>query len=690
VTVCTVAEEFRRDSPWEFLGGALEKGFEEFRFLLPEQQASCDASFLSLASEFLEIGGLLKLSEVTDDGNRQAIEAFEWLSRIEERYSLCSGSAPILRSNPYLAIAYLRADKSEQLQAILKDWAKALYNERWSVEAEAMQKTVYDAELFGWPLSDIVMNAVPRQKTKEELIYFYWDLISRLKGRSLIQLREAFRVNRERNDTESFGRFIREFHTHLAERTRPFAFQSTMDEAVTEKAISDWARKAEQLLPAHLITSGTLPTAQILELLSRLPPRVVVADYYRFRPVTRKPGLPTLWQDDRYGVFVADASGVEFIDLGEADAIDNVIRIARDALADEPSERAIVSQSHRLALQNAYERLVGRFESRLSSAKGLVVSGDSILSSLPFAPLIDRSGRFLINSVDVSYVDTLRELSEEKVGSISVKSGPLAAIYDVDFKKQSMPPGVASISKKLLEYAWDGLTPIPEEKSTIEALRQFGRARLLNGRVATERSLRRLKSPTVLHISSHSFRLDCTSVSYERGSDDGFIQPCPDPSRPAYDFGSEFPAKLPPIEVASPDELAVRTMQNSALALSAKRFDIATDDGFLSASEAMELDLRGTRLVFLASCDSGAGDGTQLEGAYNLRRGFMLAGSARQIVAAWPIPSISTSHLTRRFYTALSPGTLSPLSALSLVQRQMSAEVHPYFWASFRLYGRHD
>ena len=683
--VCALSKQFRQHE--HLLGRALQVASEEFHFLLPKYSESCSPEFLALASEFLELGGLLKINEMTIDGNRQAVEAFEWLSRVEERHSLCNRdlAPPTHRSRPYLALAYLRAGKQEQLTATLKEWAKTLYDDRWSLEAEAIQKVVYDADLYGWPLGDIAMSAMAQQQRPKDdvTIYTYWDLRSRLKGRSLIQLREAFKANRESNDAATFGRFIREFHSNLAERPRPFDLPSETDQAIIDKAISDWVQKVKPLT-RHRRTSGVLPSASIRDLVARLPPQVVVADYYRFRPVSQKAGASSLWQDDRYGVFIADASGVEFINLGQADLIDSFIRKARAELSDEKD--GLLDHSGKLVLKDAFEALVGPFESRLSSAKGLVISGDSLVSSLPFAPLIDRNGHFLISAMDISYVDTFRELNQE-VSSGPVKRGPPVAIVNVNFPKGSRPSHVASISKALLKHAWENRDQIDEQRSTTDVLRKFG-ARIVSGRAATEQSLRRLRSPRLLHISSHSFRLDCSSVSYE--PDGGITQPCPDPSRPPYDFGAEFPSRLPPIEFASPDDLAVRTMQNSAIALSAKRFDVETNDGFLSASEAMELDLRGTQLVFLSSCDSGGGDGTQSEGAYNLRRGFMLAGSAQQIAAAWQIPSYSTSDLTRRFYEALKPDRVAALQSLSLVQRQMSAEKHPYFWAGLRLYGQFD
>jgi CHAT domain-containing protein len=121
------------------------------------------------------------------------------------------------------------------------------------------------------------------------------------------------------------------------------------------------------------------------------------------------------------------------------------------------------------------------------------------------------------------------------------------------------------------------------------------------------------------------------------------------------------------------------------------------DGGHLSLAELKtSADLfGGVQLLTLSACNTGMGDGTEVEGfgALAQRQG------ARAVIASlWPVADSSTKVLMQKFYRIreASPGK-TKLEALREAQLELlhgsikralkSPYAHPYYWAPFFLMG---
>lgn len=130
-------------------------------------------------------------------------------------------------------------------------------------------------------------------------------------------------------------------------------------------------------------------------------------------------------------------------------------------------------------------------------------------------------------------------------------------------------------------------------------------------------------------------------------------------------------------------------------------------DGLLTAYEVMALDLNGTELVVLATCETGLGvsQGTQSTGmkqptgesVAGLRQAFSIAGARSVVMSIWSVPLDQTVKQMETFLNAwLSRGTgrysafrESQLSALATA-RQHAGNGHPFWWAGFLYIGDPD
>ncbi|AFY38246.1 filamentous hemagglutinin family outer membrane protein [[Leptolyngbya] sp. PCC 7376] len=109
------------------------------------------------------------------------------------------------------------------------------------------------------------------------------------------------------------------------------------------------------------------------------------------------------------------------------------------------------------------------------------------------------------------------------------------------------------------------------------------------------------------------------------------------------------------------------------------------DDGFLTASEILELDLN-SEMVVLSACDTGRGTITE-DGVIGLSRSFMGAGVPSVVVSLWQVPDESTSDLMIEFYEQLrqNPNKAQALRQAMLVNLKKYGQ--PIDWAGFTLMG---
>lgn len=112
-------------------------------------------------------------------------------------------------------------------------------------------------------------------------------------------------------------------------------------------------------------------------------------------------------------------------------------------------------------------------------------------------------------------------------------------------------------------------------------------------------------------------------------------------------------------------------------------------NGFLHLADIYELDLRAD-LVVLSACQSALGREVRGEGMMGMTRGFFYAGAERVLVSLWNVNDRVTVELMRRFYHGILEEGLSPAAALRQAQdgiRRQERWRAPYYWAGFTLQG---
>lgn len=442
------------------------------------------------------------------------------------------------------------------------------------------------------------------------------------------------------------------------------------------------------------------------------------------------------------------------IDLGDAAKIEKAVFKLREHVAATnnflkgATERQLRAaerdreDGYRMAAKELYDLVFGPLRGELGGARTVYLSTDGQLSLVPFEALVADSGegaQYLIEEYRFAYLTGGRDLLR-----VSLPAGRGAAVfadpdYDLDPEQRAaelkqlesqaarpqkpagaapgaggtsgappapsvtgnagggvyrsaLPPDVRVRSGGL---TWARLMNSASEGADVSRVlggTPYGPvADYVRGR-ASEDALKRVKSPRVLHLSTHGF----------------FLPDRPEPS--PGEAAGVFAAKVHPpggaaavglVRLGAASDISPLLRSGFVLAganrlgeqLPRSPQTAGVEDGWVTAEEAALLDLSGTELAVLSACGTGLGTVPAGEGVYGLRRALRLAGVGTVVSTLFDVPDQESAALMRNFYNNLKSGQ-GKLEALRGAQlrlikerREQGGAAHPFFWAGFVLSG---
>ena len=405
---------------------------------------------------------------------------------------------------------------------------------------------------------------------------------------------------------------------------------------------------------------------------AQIPDNTMLVELVRYRPYNFD-NPQERWGASRYAAYLLSSTGTpQAVDLGEAEAIDRAVADFSRALRNPtfPSDEAA---------QSLYGLIVSPLQAQLGSTQHLLISPDGQLNQIPFEALLDSQQRFLIESYQISYLTSGRDLLKLQIDVPHQQPPLLIAAPDYD-DSTAVAANSRSTNRRSSDLSQLRFGDLPGTAAEAAAIAPLLGVTALTGDRATENLLKQADSPQILHIATHGF----------------FLADLPEVA--PIDFGAPLGLNLRAgIAVVGNQNREIRfpgpvenPLLRSGLALAgANRRDSGDEDGILTALEAASLDLYGTQLVVLSACETGLGDVANGEGVYGLRRSLGIAGAESQMISLWQVSDRATESLMVNYYEALlaGGGRSDALRQVQLDMLQSERYAHPYYWAAFIVSG---
>ncbi|MEZ4426894.1 MAG: CHAT domain-containing tetratricopeptide repeat protein [Nannocystaceae bacterium] len=403
-------------------------------------------------------------------------------------------------------------------------------------------------------------------------------------------------------------------------------------------------------------------TVTLDDLRALLPDDGALVEFVTYRPTDPQKAGKDQKAARRYAAFVLPKSGDPVVvPLAGAEEIEGRVTTLRKALSSPRGK-------YKEPARGLHDALLGPLGPHLKGVTHLVLAPDGALNLVPFAALLDGDGGFLLDRYTITYVSSGRELSRLRDTQASSSAAVLVGAPDFD----NAGDGAKAPEGKRKALRFSKLPGTAEEVEALGAV--VPDATVMTGADASERGLKAVDRPVLVHVATHGFFLtgDAEALTGARALE--------------YDAGAPAPEGG---EEAAEASGAWLTSQNpllrSGVALAGANTRVGGDDGILTALEVASMDLRGTELVVLSACETGVGEVADGEGVYGLRRALTIAGARAQVMSLWKVDDAATRDLMIAYYKQLAKGD-GRGEALRDAQRALRKDdkrQHPYYWAAF-------
>lgn len=369
----------------------------------------------------------------------------------------------------------------------------------------------------------------------------------------------------------------------------------------------------------------------------------------------------------RYGAFLVDSDGrLDWTDIGPAPPIDAAVRdllaAANDWSISVRNRESRAARSSEVTARDALAELSARVCLPLKplvdarpGTRQLRIAPDGSLNLVPFEALSDP--RELVDHFAITYLPAGRDLmmTQAHLGG----SSPIVVVSPgANGRRGSVDASGAH------PFRAGGLAHLAAAAGeAADFKRQVPGAEIYRVSDATERQLKNVRGPRLLHVVGHGVIV---------AGDNCVSAPC-------------APGGL---------DRAADAMTLSAIVLEEAygRAQGSPEDGMLTALELQNIDLRGTEMLVLSQCHMANGVASFGDGVYGMRRAASIAGARTFVAPLWNVEDAVQRRLMKSFYTHLSEGETRgrALWRAKLAVRSAPSTSSFLYWAPVILSGSAD
>ena len=365
--------------------------------------------------------------------------------------------------------------------------------------------------------------------------------------------------------------------------------------------------------------------------------------------------VDTGYYGKNYYIFSVDKSGeVKFEKLSDKDS-DTVNTTIKEFRADIDKIINAADANSSKALKELYSIVIEKgIGDRIDKFNSLIISTDGALRLLPFEALMDGD-KYLIESKQIRYTPSAKEFIRTHKFNIKDEGKDITMFSDPNYESKSgksmeMVADTPNVNKAVQTRSiknmgtFKRLRGFKKEEEVLQS--SFNGVKLFSRENANEENILRVKSPKILHITTHGY----------------FIS----------------------------DENITNPMLKSGVALSGANIGIKqqTGEGLANALKLSGLSLDGTDLVVLSACETGLVDVKDTSSVASLPKTFIQAGSKNVLMSLWSVDDNSTVELMKEFYTDTKGNEKKFNEVLRNAKIKMIKEgKHPFYWAAFIMSG---
>lgn len=294
--------------------------------------------------------------------------------------------------------------------------------------------------------------------------------------------------------------------------------------------------------------------------------------------------------------------------------------------------------------EKSFENFWQPLDTVLKGKRKIFLSPDGIYNQVNINTVQSPRGHYLISQYDFVLISNPKDL----------------------LKKQEAP-SLADKKAMLMGYPDFGSDRIPELPATQYEVDEINKLLSVAGykvnelvqKDATETNLKQAKQVSILHIATHGYFLQNVEKIF-------------------WPIGVHTENAKENILLRSGLILAGATKEKEA----AVSLD-SLNNGIITAYEAMNLDLHGTRLVVLSACETGLGEIKAGEGVYGLQRAFLVAGADAVVMSLWKVDDRATQQLMNNFYFNWIKNGEKQKAFKEAQLQLMNVYKEPYYWGAF-------
>lgn len=319
----------------------------------------------------------------------------------------------------------------------------------------------------------------------------------------------------------------------------------------------------------------------------------------------------------------------------------------------------------------------------LKGVKKVYISPDGVYNQINLNTLVDPdTKKYVIDEIEIAMVTNTRDILEYGSRNENTKQAVLLGHpkYYIH-PKSAIRGGTKKTNMDAQEDTWlkhAFFADLPGTAIEVESIQKALQKRAWKttihlGDNAREDSLKTINNPDILHIATHGFFIPSLSDTQEN-SRGVKIKASKKKKKDVAEVENDPMLRSGLILAGVTDYFNANEKPNS-------------DDGVLTAYEAMNLHLDQTDLVVLSACETGLGKVQSGEGVYGLQRALKIAGARTILMSLWKVSDEATQKLMNVFYDEwLKLG--NKRAAFQKAQQQIRKEyAHPYYWGAFVMVG---